>query len=138
MRTGIEQVKLRASMTISIVLLAGCSAANPPPPAADGAELFARHCASCHGVRGEGDGPVAAVMQVAVPNLRTLSQRNDGTFPADSVAQFIDGRDLPQSHGDRYMPVWGDAFVAAGEPASEAVVEQRIAALVEFLRQLQY
>jgi mono/diheme cytochrome c family protein len=125
-------------MTLSIVLLCGCSAASPPPAAIDGAELFATHCASCHGVQGEGDGPVAAVMQVAVPNLRTLSQRNGDTFPADTVAQFIDGRDLPQSHGDRYMPVWGDTFTTAGEPASESVVEQRIDALVEFLRKLQY
>lgn len=130
-------MKLVASMVVSMLLLGGCSAAAQPP-APDGASLFAKHCASCHGAQGEGDGPVAAVMQVAVPNLRTLRQRNDGTFPADAVAQFIDGRNLPQSHGDRYMPVWGDTFESTGDAADESAVERRIDALVEYLRKLQY
>ncbi len=125
------------ALLFSIVLLCGCSAEAAPAP--EGAELFATHCASCHGAQGEGDGPVAAVMQVAVPNLRTLSSRNGGTFPADAVAQYIDGRNLPQSHGDRYMPVWGDIFLSGGErPADEATVKQRIDAVVAFLRELQY
>ena len=78
-------------------------------------------------------------MQVAVPNLRTLSERNGGTFPADSVAQFVDGRDLPQSHGDRYMPVWGDIF-AWGNPerAAQQRARQRINAIVAFVEKLQY
>lgn len=124
-------------MLVSMALLGGCSTKEAPPP--DGAQLFATHCASCHGAQAEGDGPVAAVMQVAVPNLRTLSQRNGGEFPADSVAQYIDGRDVPLSHGDRYMPVWGDIFKSSVEPpATEESVKQRIHAVVEFLRGLQY
>jgi len=51
-------------------------------------------------------------MRVAVPNLRMLSERNEGEFPAEAVASYIDGRDLPASHGDRNMPIWGPVFRA--------------------------
>ena len=98
-----------------------------------GAELFATHCAACHGDSAEGDGPTAAVMTIAVPNLRTLSMRNGGEFPADAVVAYIDGREERAAHGSREMPVWGDllqAENAAGEP--------RIATLVAFLKGLQY
>ena len=74
------------------------------------AALFATHCASCHGDDGEGGGPVAAVMTITVPNLRTLSMRNGGVFPADAVAAYIDGREQRAAHGSRTMPIWGDVL----------------------------
>jgi len=37
-------------------------AAAAPPDAAKGATLYAANCASCHGPRGDGDGPVAAAL----------------------------------------------------------------------------
>jgi len=101
----------------------------------DGAEFFARHCASCHGTYGEGDGPVAEVMQGTIPNLRSLSARAGGDFPREAVMRYIDGRDLPAAHGDRLMPVWGDTF--AVDEASEESVNDRIAALTDFVEQLQ-
>ena len=114
--------------TTAIALLAaitfGC--ASEPVAEPSGAALFARHCASCHGVFGEGDGPVAAVMQVDVPNLQTLRTRSGGSFPADAVMRYIDGRGLPAAHGARLMPVWGDIVTPAG-----------IAEITEFVRQLQ-
>jgi mono/diheme cytochrome c family protein len=55
-----------------------------------GARIFLNHCAACHGEQGEGGGPVAATMNVAIPNLRTLAARSDGTFPADAVTAYID------------------------------------------------
>jgi mono/diheme cytochrome c family protein len=119
------------------LLLSACSGGNLSPP--DGAALFARHCSACHGQSGEGDGPVAAVMQVTVPNLRSLSERSGGRFPRDAVLAYIDGRDLPASHGDRYMPVWGNVFQwSASESAeSEQEVNERIAAITDFLEQIQ-
>src|SRR5690606_32268474 len=74
------------------------------------ARLYANHCAACHGEFGEGDGPVASVLRVTMPNLRTLSMRNGGPYPEDAVRQYIDGRSIPAAHGDRYMPIWGDVF----------------------------
>ena len=105
-----------------------------------GAELYANHCASCHGDVGEGDGPVAGVIRVNVPNLRTLSMRNNGEFPADDLRAFIDGRDIPAAHGDRYMPVWGDVFGWEEEDsdAADELVDRRIDAIVDYVRELQY
>ena len=102
----------------------------------DGAGIFLRYCASCHGLRGEGDGPVADAMRVTIPNLRTLAARNGGEFPAASVARYIDGRSVPAAHGERYMPVWGEVFDTSDDGvATDAMI--RIDAVVEFLRELQ-
>jgi mono/diheme cytochrome c family protein len=120
-----------------ISLAAACATEPTTPPS--GAETFATHCASCHGALAEGDGPAAAAMSVTVPNLRTLSQRNGGEFPTDAVASYIDGRDLPVAHGDRYMPVWGPVFDTTQRLVRGAEdAEERIDALLVFLRELQY
>jgi mono/diheme cytochrome c family protein len=121
-----------------LALTVGC--ANGRMAESEGEALFVQHCASCHGVFGEGDGPVASVMQVAVPNLRTLRERAGGTFPRDAVMRYIDGRDLPAAHGDRLMPVWGDTFAAASDDpqTGEAIARERIAAITDFVERLQY
>jgi mono/diheme cytochrome c family protein len=117
------------------VTVAACA---PMPVMPSGAETFAAHCASCHGARAEGDGPVAATMNINVPNLRTLSQRNNGRFPTEEVASYIDGRSLPAAHGDRNMPVWGPVFDTTGRLISGAEgAEQRIDAVIDFLREVQ-
>jgi len=120
------------------MLLAGCTPASEPT--ASGEELYVNYCSACHGAQGLGDGPVAAVMQVSVPNLRTLSQRNGGSFPVDSATAFIDGRELPVSHGDRYMPIWGNVFTwpEGSTESQDAAARQRIDAIVLFLVSIQY
>ena len=116
-------------------LAAGC--ALEPANVVSGATTFATHCAACHGPAGEGNGPVAATLNVPVPNLRTLTQRN-GEFPAEWVAGKIDGRDLPPAHGARSMPVWGSVFDVTGQLLENAAnSEQRIAALIDYLVELQ-
>jgi mono/diheme cytochrome c family protein len=119
-------------------LAATAVACAPMPVMPSGAETFATHCASCHGPRAEGDGPVAATMSINVPNLRVLSQRNNGRFPTEEVASYIDGRNLPAAHGDRSMPVWGPVFDTTGRliPRADGA-EQRIDAVIDFLRELQ-
>lgn len=123
----------------AVALLAACTERGVSETRS-GAQLFANHCAACHGRLGEGDGPVAAIMTTNVPNLRTLAQRNNGTFPLDSVRGYIDGRELPVSHGDRQMPIWGDIFGWGSEeqPHSEQLVEQRINAVVDHVSAIQY
>ena len=103
----------------------------------DGAKLFVNSCAACHGATGEGDGPVAASMAVAVPNLRTLAMRNGGVFAEDAVAAYIDGREPRTAHGLRQMPVWGDVFRVV-ERGEEDVVAARIKVLVWYIAELQY
>jgi mono/diheme cytochrome c family protein len=130
-------MRQQVAMLVLAVSVTACAAESSRPPS--GEQTFVTHCASCHGAQGEGDGPAAAIMRVTVPNLRTLSRRNDGVFPADSVAAFVDGRDLPAAHGDRYMPIWGDVFGATERLVRGArTPEERIRAVVDHLRELQY
>jgi mono/diheme cytochrome c family protein len=123
----------------SVVLAIGaaaCSRNELRPPSAEA--TYAVHCASCHGRRGAGDGPVAVTLRVPPPDLTTLSQRNGGVFPIERVASYIDGRALPPAHGTREMPVWGTVFDVTGrliETAGDS--ELRIQALIEYLQRLQ-
>jgi len=130
---------LRILGVAAVLVIGFAVAAGSARAQTDGATLFARHCASCHGALGEGDGPVATVMQVTVPNLRTLRARSNGTFPREAVMRYIDGRDLPAAHGERLMPVWGDTFAGTGDDAdaNEAQARAAIAAITDFVAELQ-
>ena len=76
----------------------------------DGARIFRNYCASCHGVNGNGDGPVAPALKTKVPLLTTLARRNHGKFPTDRVRSIISGDENHAAHGSREMPVWGPVF----------------------------
>jgi mono/diheme cytochrome c family protein len=76
----------------------------------DGAKIFRNYCASCHGVNGNGDGPVAPTLKTKVPQLTTLTRRNHGAFPAAQVRSIIAGDEGRAAHGSREMPVWGPIF----------------------------
>jgi|SRR5678815_4870166 mono/diheme cytochrome c family protein len=41
-----------------------------PPDLARGKAVYERHCLSCHGTNGAGDGPAAASLKVAPANLQ--------------------------------------------------------------------
>ena len=132
--TRMIKTTLAAAATATLMFVAGAHAAEDDL----GARLFFNHCAACHGAQGEGDGPVAAAMRVAVPNLRTLAMRNGGEFPTDAVRTYIDGRETPAAHGDRQMPIWGDVLRGADQATSERTVRKRIDALVELIASIQY
>lgn len=119
---------------VGAISLAGAAGAQDDT----GARLYFNHCAACHGDNGEADGPVAATLRTTVPNLRTLAQRNNGTFPSDAVRSYIDGRALKAAHGDRQMPIWGDVFRGVEQGTAERTVRRRIDALVAFVATLQY
>jgi mono/diheme cytochrome c family protein len=76
----------------------------------DGTKIFRNYCASCHGVNGSGDGPVAPALKTKVPLLTTLALRNHGTFPTARVRRIIAGDEDHAAHGSREMPVWGPIF----------------------------
>jgi mono/diheme cytochrome c family protein len=119
---------------LGLLLVAGAAGAASDT----GARLYLNHCAACHGADGEGSGPVAAAMQVTMPNLRTLALRSRGVFPEDAVTAYIDGREIKAAHGDRQMPIWGDVFRGPDQGTAERTVRRRIRALVEFIATLQY
>jgi mono/diheme cytochrome c family protein len=115
------------------------SGGNPLPPAApvyDGGQLFTIHCAPCHGVSAQGNGPMATAMRKPPADLTKFAMRNGGIFPAERLRRIIDGREIA-SHGDREMPVWGVAFRTIPEGGVYGSIEARIDALVKYLASLQ-
>jgi mono/diheme cytochrome c family protein len=104
-----------------------------------GAELFERFCAACHGTEAHGDGPVAAGLASTVPDLTRIKERNDGTFPADTVRDTIDGRTPVRAHGTRVMPVWGYEFwVEEGaDITAEREARELVRRLVLYLESIQ-
>lgn len=124
-------------VALGLCLFAVCRAGELPQPT--GAQLYAEFCASCHGLKGHGDGPLAASAAQTVPDLTRLARRRGGTFPAEEVHRFVDGRSVPRAHGTVQMPVWGSEFL--GFDADDATHRRRVAELidrlVEYLRSIQ-
>ncbi len=71
-----------------------------------GQELYMSRCSGCHGPAGKGDGPMAPLISVVVPDLTQLALRNGGLFPRADVVRTIDGRIELVAHGGP-MPVFG-------------------------------
>jgi len=101
-----------------------------------GEQLFRTHCATCHGEHARGNGPLADQLRTPPPDLTTFTARNGGVFPSERVYRIIDGRGVP-SHGDRDMPIWGDAFKASRDGFTAESVKERIDALVRYLEAIQ-
>jgi mono/diheme cytochrome c family protein len=133
---------------ILVVLLVGLAGAAPgrgteptfdPVLAEMGSEAFPRYCASCHGLKAQGDGPTAAALIVKPADLTRIAARRGGKFPDGEIARFIDGRFTVTAHGSREMPVWGERF-GDSIPESgiaEEVARGRIATLLEYLKSIQ-
>jgi mono/diheme cytochrome c family protein len=112
-----------------------------------GRNEFLRSCASCHGVSGKGDGPVAKSLSPPPSDLTRLSEANNDVFPVSRVHEVIDGRIESLIHGTRDMPVWGDRYMQemisresrdfVSKEWNEAIVRRRILALVEYISTLQ-
>jgi mono/diheme cytochrome c family protein len=101
-----------------------------------GKALFMQYCASCHGINGAGEGPLASSLSTPPASLRLLSLRFGNPLPQDVIARFIDGRAEVKAHGPRDMPVWGERFYADSN-GEEARIKERIAKLVAFLQSIQ-
>ncbi len=105
---------------------------------------FQQVCASCHGTNATGDGPVAAYINVAMPDLTKISERNGGVFPFQAIMEMIDGRQTQRQfgpHGSNVMPVWGNRY-AFGEGSDDPIEAEintlgRMASLAYYLDSLQ-
>lgn len=107
----------------------------------EGAALYARHCATCHGLEAKGNGPMAPVLVLQPPDLTKLTERNEGAFPVRRVVMRIDGRDPLVSHGSP-MPVYGDFFdgdevLLKAETGQPVLTSVPVVDLLEYLRSLQ-
>ncbi|MGZ3285080.1 MAG: c-type cytochrome [Xanthobacteraceae bacterium] len=107
-------MKVIAAASLGLALVCASAAARDdaagvsPEEIKQGAALFARHCATCHGTR-----------------MRNPQWAFDlRTFPRDGHDRFVDA----VTNGKRNMPPWDDvlepaeiealwAYVIAGEPA---------------------
>lgn len=122
----------------ALVAFASSSASADEP----GKREFMTYCASCHGTDAMGGGQVAEFMSVAIPDLTSIAQRNDGKFPFLEVVHMVDGRSGVMAHGSK-MPVWGDRFTAdlpdtmEGDLSSVWKVRGRILSLVYYLESIQ-
>lgn len=106
---------------------------------------FDKLCAPCHGVNGKGDGPQAPHLARKPADL-TIVTRKYGTFPDQKVFETIAGLDMPDGHGTREMPIWGDVFVTEQVGRSTKVEDamkasddasRRIAGLVAYVQSIQ-
>jgi mono/diheme cytochrome c family protein len=99
-----------ASLSIAsaiFLVFAGC---QTQPASPSGEALYHRYCASCHGPRGRGDGPLAETLKRAPTDLTQLARRDGGKLDLSRLLSVIDGRRWVKEHGPREMPVWGNVF----------------------------
>ena len=107
----------------------------------NGAGIYMEYCAGCHGEAAMGDGPLAALISVEMPDLTVLSRRYGGAFPLVDVVRQIDGRVEMRGHGDP-MPVFGAMLTgasavvdtAAGDPV---ITKAAVLAVADYLESLQ-
>ena len=90
-------------------------------------------------MEGRGDGPVAALMNVSVPDLTRIAVRRGGSFPEEEIARIIDGLSPLAAHGTRNMPVWGYEFYdpRLEDRKAETQVTERVDRLVAHLASIQ-
>lgn len=140
MRTVIMAHAMAAGLALS-----GTAAFAQQQKSDFGKQEFDAKCASCHGVSGKGDGPVAASLTKPPADLTQLAKKNRGVLPAARLFEVIEGSNVP-SHGTREMPVWGREFriedasfykEARGSYDPAALVRARILMLLEYIDRLQ-
>jgi mono/diheme cytochrome c family protein len=130
-------------MIWALVCCVGACASTPTPGSLrsmTGLEMYQQLCASCHGIEANGDGPIAPLLKVRVPDLTRIAARDGGEFPTENVRQTIDGRIDRKAHGPREMPVWGWQLydMSSSKDAEErARTNSMIDRLVEYLRSIQ-
>jgi mono/diheme cytochrome c family protein len=142
---GVARVGRSIAVTFAVLLcVASIASAQAPKTktqldqliySVKGADLYHAHCAPCHGPDAKGDGPMAAVMKMKMPDLTSLAKNNGGQFPSAKIRKTITGEDVVASHGSREMPIWGPIFHQVEDDRDFGNV--RIENLVKFLEAIQ-
>jgi mono/diheme cytochrome c family protein len=136
MKSFAGRLAMTAGLMVMFTATTWTQAPNKPGEKSfSGAALFDNYCATCHGARATGDGPLAALLRKPPANLTLLARRNGGEFSPEMVARIIDGKKPLQGHGGGDMPVWGDAFDRSSDGAE--ATSAKIKALVSFLQSIQ-
>ena len=102
---------------------------------------FDEYCSGCHGSNGTGNGANDKTIPGVKPtDLTRIAARNGGVFPANEVADAIDGKKPLPSHQRFDMPFWGGNCQASGKessPASAARAKARIDMIVSYIKTMQ-
>ena len=131
------------AIACAVLVFAGPAGADDSPPSGEGAlarTLYARHCATCHGSTGAGDGPAAPYLEPAPRDLTRgeykFRSTRTGSVPTDAdlmrvIANGVRGTSMPGWSGvlgpaERRALVarvksFSDRFVDAA-PASRRIV----------------
>jgi mono/diheme cytochrome c family protein len=129
-----------------LALAAGLAGAPPsgvglqegsPTYGVSGSYTYRMYCASCHGEKGKGDGPLAENLRFHPPDLTEMAKRNGGDYPTSTIRRIVDGRDPVAGRGGPDMPVWGDAFKNVETGFDDEQVQLKIASVVDHLKTLQ-
>ena len=134
-----------AVLLVGLIAAAGTAPDGKTKPKSDqpdrlihslkGDDIYRAYCATCHGVAGKGDGPVAPALANQLPDLTTIAQRNGGVFPADRVRKIIAGDEIVRGHGSREMPIWGLIFHQVEEDRDYGAI--RLQNITEYLKSIQ-
>lgn len=101
MRAGVARSAILAGL-ITLVAIAGAAAADPD----NGARLFKRYCAGCHGPDGRGGA------HTFMPHVDTLTKKGHVENLTDEyLALAIAGGGLAVRKS-AYMPAWGETLSA--------------------------
>ena len=131
-------------LAAAVVLISWVDPANAEPNGAR--QDFLELCADCHNADAKGNGPLAKNLTKVPPDLTRIQERANGVFDEKAVYDWILGLKMTDSHGSREMPIWGDWLMdeAVEDSTSldaakvaEKEVEQRIMAIVKYLKTIQ-
>ena len=102
-----------------------------------GKAFYMQYCSSCHGQDARGNGSVTPYLNVRVPDLTLIKDRNNGVYPLDKVISVIVGRRIVRAHGEREMPVWGEIFKSEQKKYSERTGLLKAKIIAEYVGSLQ-
>ena len=135
---------MRAHLTIALaaaaaVLVAttGASAAGGEEQAAEGAKLYAKHCAKCHGDAGQGKKGPPLVGKDALPldPPATAKLRKTQFHTAQDVAAFVAANMPPKKGGslttDQYYDILAFDLKANGVDVSGKKIDPTTAAQIK-------
>jgi len=104
--------------------------------ATNGRQMYVSYCASCHGVDGKGDGPIAPSLKMPPADLTLLSMNNHGVFPDKHIFAVLENGTDVSSHGTADMPAWGP-ILGRLDKANPDLKQLRINNLIQYLKSIQ-
>ncbi len=117
---------IKVTLLLTLLLSMSNAFSSKPPPAFEGRKLYVSYCLLCHGVEGQGDGPLSKAMKITPADLTTTVRSRSNTILTKIITgegrQTITGRNRHNILKEA-MPNWKDVFN-----------EYQVKALISYLR----